>query len=523
MHKSCLSLLLAGTLAACSLEPRYQRPAAPVPQAWPNGPAYRIKPMGEPPGAPGSVPTASRAAADIGWQQFFVDPHLKQLIALALANNRDLRIAVLNIQKARAQYGIQRAVQFPTINASGGEISQRLPGSLRAPGQPALVNEYTAGIGFNAFELDFFGRVRSLKHAALQSYLATEAAQRSVQISLVAQVADAYLTLQADQALLKLAQDTLQSQQHASTLVSRSKRAGALANLDMQRVQTQVDSAQVAVERYTRQAAQDRNALQLLVGGPLPADLPQTGTFSEQPAFETLPAGLPSDLLERRPDIIEAEHRLEAANANIGAARAAFFPSITLTGALGLASTSLASLFSAGMAWTFAPQISVPIFDAGSNQAKLDVAKVQKRIEVATYEKAIQTAFREVADDLAARGTLTRQVAAQQDLVKAARKTYDLSNLRFRGGLDDYYIVLDSQRSLFSAQQDLITMRLAELTNQVNLYKALGGGWTAATPPLAAAPVVPPQPPAVTATTPATAPTMAPAAAIPPGAASPLQ
>lgn len=471
MHKSCLSLLLAGALAACSLEPGYKRPAQPVPNAWTSGPAYKTTPAG-------NTRNPNQAVADIGWRDFFQDDRLRKLIELALANNRDLRMSVLAIDEARAKYRIQRAVQFPAVNATAGEASQRLPPELRAPGQSAVVNQYSAGVGFNAFELDFFGRVRSLRHEALEQYLATEEARRSAQISLVAEVANSYLTWLADQALLKLSEETLKSQQAASDVVSRSIKAGALAQLDLNRVQTQVETARVGVEQYTRQVAQDENALALLIGGPLPRDLPPARTLDAQGILAELPAGLPSELLERRPDIMMAEHQLKAANANIGAARAAFFPSISLTGALGVASGSLTGLFRAGAAWVFAPQITVPIFNAGSNQANLDVAKVSKDINVANYEKTIQTAFREVADGLAARGTYARQTVAQEKLVTATKETYRLSDLRFRGGIDDYLAVLDSQRSLFGAQQTLISLRLAQLTNQVTLYKALGGGWS---------------------------------------------
>ncbi|WP_416051370.1 efflux transporter outer membrane subunit [Cupriavidus basilensis] len=478
-----LGMALPLALAACTLEPTYQRPAQPVPEAWPTGPAYAA-------GTPAAAET-STAAADLGWQDFFVDARLRRLIELALANNRDLRVATLAIEQARAQYRIQRAAQFPAIGASAGVLSQRVPSELRAPGQPAVITQYSAGVGFNAFELDFFGRVRSLKHEALEQYLATEEARRSAHISLVAEVASAYLTWRADQVLLQISEDTLKSQQAAAEMIGRSKRAGAMAQLDLHRAETQVQTARVGVEQYTRQVAQDENAISLLIGGPLPQDLPPPEPFESTSLVAELPAGLPSALLQQRPDIMAAEHRLKASNADIGAARAAFFPTISLTGAVGSASTNLAGLFSAGMgAWTFAPQITLPIFNAGNNQARLDASKVQKDINIAAYEKTIQTAFREVADGLAARGTYDREAAAQETLVKEASETQRLSEMRFKNGVDDYFAVFDAQRQLYTAQQTLATIRLARLTSRVALYKALGGGWsehTAAVAPAAPA------------------------------------
>ncbi|KWR90773.1 RND transporter [Cupriavidus sp. IDO] len=504
-----LPCALAVALAACSLEPNYQRPDAPIPSAYPQGAAYNgAKPgAAAQPGQTGQPQPAGPSAADLGWRDVFVDPNLRQLIELALANNRDLRMATLAIDESRALYQIERAAQFPTVDANAGLVAQRLSSKIRAPGQPAQITTYNAGIGFTAFELDFFGRVRSLKHAALEQYMATEEARRSAQISLVAEVANAYLTLLADRALLKLSQDTLKTQQDAAEMVSRGRRAGAMAQIDQHRVETQVQTAQVGVEQYTRQVAQDENALSLLIGGKLPDAVgdPITATAAGPAPLDgsnllaEFPEGLPSSLLERRPDILDAEHQLKAANANIGAARAAFFPSITLTGAVGAASTSLAGLFSGGLAWVFAPQITVPIFNAGRNQAGLDLAKVRKDIFVANYEKTIQTAFREVADSMAARATYERQAKAQEALVKEGTETRRLSEMRFRNGVDDYFGVFDAQRQLYGAQQSLITYQLASLTSRVSLYKALGGGWrevkddgaTAPPAPVAAQPKAP--------------------------------
>jgi len=469
-----LYVALALPLAACTLEPAYQRPAAPVPSAWPSGAAYAPASGSAAPPAP-NAPNAT--SVEVGWREFFVDPQLQELISRALSGNRDLRIAALSVDEARALYRVQRAAQFPQIDVNAGLASTRVSPKLRAPGQSAQINSYTAGIGFTSYELDFFGRVRSLKHAALEEFMATEDARRSAQITLVAEVADAYLTLLADRELLALSQDTLKSQQEAAEMVSRGQRAGALAKLDEHRAQTQLQTAQVGVEQYTRQVAQDENALTLLLGGPLPAQPQQAPALDAPNLLAALPAGLPSSLLEQRPDIRAAEHQLKAANANIGAARAAFFPSITLTGVLGVASTSLAGLFSGGLAWVFAPQLTMPIFTAGRNQANLDLTTIRKDINVANYEKTIQTAFREVADSMAATATYDRQIKAQETMVQEINETEKLSRMRFRNGVDDYFGVFDAQRQLYNARQQLVTYRLARLDSQVALYKALGGGW----------------------------------------------
>ncbi|WP_080410198.1 efflux transporter outer membrane subunit [Burkholderia ubonensis] len=466
-----LPLALGVALAACSMEPTYQRPDAPIPSAYPGGPAYST------PGANAGQQNGP-AAADLGWRQFFVDPQLQQLIARALANNRDLRIATLNIDAARAQYRLQRAAQFPEIDANLGLNSQRLSPGLRAPGQSPLINTFAAGVGLTNFEIDLFGRVRSMSHAAQEQYLATVEAQRSVHISLVAEVGNAYLTLMADRELLKLAQDTLKNQQDVAAMIHRGKLAGGMAQLDEHRADTQVQTAQVAVEQYTRQVAQDENALTLLIGGgPLPAGVTNAMPLGNQHVLAEFPEGLPSTLLERRPDIMAAEHRLIAANANIGAARAAFFPRITLTGMLGVASATLAGLFSGGAAWLFAPQLTMPIFDGGRNSANLDLATVEKDVNVANYERTIQSAFREVSDSMAARTTFEREVNAQQKMIHDISETQRLAQMRFQNGVDDYFGVFDAQRQLFQAQQLLVTYKLAGLTSRVTLYKALGGGW----------------------------------------------
>ena len=454
-------------LSGCTMAPSYTRPDAPVPANWPNGPAYKDS----------AAKSADKAVTDIKWQVFFINEQLQKLIALALDNNRDLRIATLNIERSRALYRIQRADLFPTVIATGNGIEERVPAVLSLTGQPEIVRQYNVNLGFSSYEIDLFGRVRSLKDKALEEFFATEEARRSVQISLVAEVASDYLTLAADIERLKIAQDTFKSQQSSYNLIQSRFEAGASSELDLRQAQTTVDSARVDIARFTGQVAQDENALALVLGSPVPADLLPSG-LSAITALKELSAGLPSDVLQRRPDIVQAEHLLKAANANIGAARAAFFPSITLTTSIGASSVQLSGLFKGGtaVAWSFAPQITLPIFDAGRNRANLKVTEVDREIFLSQYEKAIQGAFREVADALAQHGTLDDQMEAQQSLTDAIAKSYLLSQARYNNGIASYLDVLDSQRSLYSAQQGLITIRLSRLINLVTLYKVLGGG-----------------------------------------------
>lgn len=455
-------------LAGCStMAPTYTQPAAPVPAAWPNGPAYQTQ----------AAKTADKALADIPWQEFFVDPQLRKLIALALENNRDLRVATLNIERSRALYQIQRSDLFPKVDAAADATFQRIPETLSGTGRARTVDQYSVGLGVSSYEVDLFGRVRSLKDQALEQYLATEQAQRSVQISLVSQVAATYLALAADQERLQLAKETLASQQESFKLTKSRFEAGVSSSLDVNQAQTTVDSARVDIARYTTLAALDENALALVVGSTVPADL-LPATLSETIAsVKEIAPGLPSDVLLSRPDILQAEGQLKGANANIGAARAAFFPKITLVSSIGFGSDDLAGLFKPGsFAWKFAPQITLPIFDGGSNTANLTVAKVDRDIAVAQYEKAIQTAFREVADALAQKGTIDEQLAAQQSLTDATAESFKLSQARYEKGVDSYLTVLDSQRSLYGTQQNLIGARLARLSNLVTLYKVLGGG-----------------------------------------------
>lgn len=453
-------------LSACNMAPGYVRPDAPVPANWPSGPAYKDS----------TVKSTDKAVVDLKWQEFFINDQLQKLIALALDNNRDLRIAALNIERSRALYRIQRSELFPTVVAAGSGIEQGVPASLSSTGQSMTVHQYSVDLGSSAYELDIFGRVRSLKGRALEEFLATEEARRSMQISLVAEVASNYLTLAADKERLKIAQDTYDNQQASYDLIKRRFEAGASSELDLRQSQTSVDSARVEIARFTTQVAQDQNALALVIGSPAPEDLMPAG-LSAITALKELGAGLSSEVLQRRPDIMRAEHLLKAANANIGAARAAFFPRITLTTSVGVASDQLSGLFKGGSGtWSFAPQISLPIFDAGRDRANLKVTEVDREISLAQYEKAVQSAFKEVADALAQYGTLSDQMEAQQSLTDATAVSYRLSEARYRSGIASYLNVLDAQRALYNAQHGLISVRLSRLTNLVTLYKVLGGG-----------------------------------------------
>jgi multidrug efflux system outer membrane protein len=389
---------------------------------------------------------------------------------------------VLNIEQSRAQYRVHRAGLLPDIEATAGGDSARTPQSISAPGLPAVTRDYSAGLGISAYELDLFGRLRSLTAQARETLLATEEARRNVQISLVAEVAADYLTLAADRQRLALAAETLRSQSESYELTRREAEIGSASDLSLREAETTVETARVDVARYSGQIAADVDALNLVVGTIVPEALqPHGGGDALQvldPGAE-LPVGLPSDLLERRPDVLEAERTLRAANANIGAARAAFFPSITLTASDGTASSKLSGLFAAGShAWVFAPQVSLPIFAGGRNLANLAAAHAAHDIEVAKYEQAVQTAFREVADGLALRESLKRQLAAQRALVAASQEAYRLSDARYLSGVDSYLNALDSQRSLYAAQQTLIGTELSRQSNLVTLYQALGGGWS---------------------------------------------
>ena len=458
-----LSVVLAATLAsACSMIPDYRRPAAPVPDAFPN-----------------AAQTAAATPADaIAWRDYFADQRLREVIALALANNRDLRVAALNIEQARARYRIQRADLLPAVGAVGSETAQRLPGDLTGSGESETFRQYSATIGFATYELDFFGRIRSLNAEALEIYLGTEEARRSAQISLVAEVAATWLIIAFDRERLALAQNTYEARMKSHELIRRSLEAGAVSALDLHQSQQLLQSARADVARFGAFLAQDENALALLVGAPVPAELLPATLADKVSAVADLPAGVPSEVLTRRPDILQAERNLLAANASIGAARAAFFPSISLTAAAGTASSTLSGLFDGGSGtWSFIPVIRIPIFEAGRLRANLDVAEVQRDINVAQYEKAIQSAFREVADVLAERASLAERLDARRLQVEATQQTFRLAEARYKGGVDSFLGLLDAQRSLYLAEQELIVVRLADAANRVTLYKVLGGGW----------------------------------------------
>nr|WP_153304531.1 efflux transporter outer membrane subunit [Desulfosudis oleivorans] len=462
--------LAALLLAGCTLAPRYERPQAPVSDQWPAGPAYVQE---ETDGA--------AAAADLAIDAFFTEPRLVQVIDMALASNRDLRTAALNVERARAYYRISRAELLPKINATGTGYKGRVPADLSSSGSAMTVEEYNVNLGITAWEIDLFGRIRSLKARALEEFLATEAARRGARILLVSETAGAWLTLAADTETLDLAQSTLATRQVARDMVARRVEVGLAAEIDLHQAQTQVDEARSAVARLTAQVAKDRNALNLLAGGPVPEEL-LPRSLDEMTVLPDLAAGTPSEILLNRPDIRQAESRLKAAYANIGAARAAFFPSITLTGTLGTASSELSGLFDTESdTWSFAPKISMPIFDPRTWSA-LKVTKVDREIALAQYEKAIQTAFREVADTLASRGTLQEQLDAQASLVRATAEICRIAQARYDAGAMIYLGVLDAQRSLYAARQGLIAVRLADMASRIRLYAVLGGGQTTAEP-----------------------------------------
>lgn len=454
-----LAILVAGALAGCSLAPTYTRPAAPIANVYPS-----------------DTIQSPLDATSPGWREFFPDRRLQTLIETALTNNRDLRITVLRIEEARAQYNIQSADLLPNLNATASGARSRVPASLSPSGVSGVGTSYQVGLGLAAFELDFFGRVRSLNDAALAQYLATEEASRAAHITLVAEVAKAYLAERAFDEQYELARKTQEGRESAYKLAKQRFDVGASSALDLRQNEILVQSARAALATLARQRAQATNALTLLVGTPL-VNLPAAQNLSGQNIVTDIPPGLPSDLLTRRPDIRATEQRLQAANANIGAARAAFFPRIALTGSIGTASNDLSGLFEAGSrAWSFAPQLILPIFDAGRNSANLSLAQTRNNIAVADYEKTIQVAFREVADALVARTALEELIDAQRAVQEAQAERLKLADLRYQNGVASSLEVLDAQRELFSAEQALVQARLLRLTNAIDLYRALGGG-----------------------------------------------
>lgn len=459
MNKIILTIIIT-CLAGCTLIPHYDRPSSPVPDQF----SYTNAPS-----APGSVP-----AAQIGWQDFFKDPRLQELIGLALQNNRDYRVALLNVQQVHDQYRIVQYALLPSFALNGSALRER---EIATSDKYVKIRNYGANLN-TSYEVDLFGNIRSLQAQAVEQYLATKEASRAAQISLVSQVASQYLIVLALDQQEALAKQTLESVQSYDDLISKSYQYGNSSALDLQLALTQVQTAQADIANYERQRAQAMDALMLLVGQALPDDLPQAQSLSQQNLIEDIPVGLSSDLLEQRPDILEAEHNLKAANDNIGIVRANFFPTITLTASDGTASVQLAKIFKAGTnVWSFSPQISLPLFNQNTNFANLNAAWVGQRIEIAQYEKTIQTAFKEVSDAIIARDTYNQQIMAQRGLVQAEQERFNLTSVRYKEGIDNYLTVLLAQQDLYTAQANLIQVSLDRFTNLISLYKALGGGW----------------------------------------------
>lgn len=464
MHnlKALGAITLSLALAACDMAPKYVRPQLAVPAASPRGPAY------------GTDSGAAIVPADTAWRDFFTDARLARVIETALANNRDLRIALANVEQARAQYRVQRADLLPGVSAGGTATYQDSPFSLAGSGRTDL---YQAQVGISAWEVDLFGRVRNLSKAAQEQYFASVETRNAAQTALIAETANAWLTMAADQERLRIARDLEQA--FGKTLeLNRARFAKGIASeLEVRQAQTSYDAARSTIAETTTLVAQDQNALNLLAGTTVPAtDLPE-GFPTASATIENLPANIASDVLLRRPDIASAEHQLLSANANIGAARAAFFPNISLTAAFGSLSLGLSNLFGSGSSfWSVAPTASLPIFDFGKNKGNLAYAKATYDAMLATYEKSVQTGFREVADALARRGTMGQQLEAQTSQRDAARVAYTLSEARFRAGVDGFLTTLDSQRALSNAEQSLLTTRLTRASNMVELYRAIGGG-----------------------------------------------
>lgn len=460
MRPLAIPFLLA--LSACSLTPALDKPAPPVPAALP---------------AIAGVETHA-LAVEFEWRTLFGDRRLRRLVELALANNRDLRLAALNTETVQAQYGIQRAARLPAIDATGGVTRQRTAANGKtSPAVPATTqNQYGLTVGLSAFEIDLFGRVRSLSDAALARYLASDQGRRSARIALIGAVADAHFAERLAQEQRQLAERTLADWQRSLDLAQRLRERSQNSGLDVAQAEGQLATAQADLEARTRAVAQARNALQLLIGAEPPADLPDALPLEGQAVTLRPPAGLSSDLLLRRPDILQAEQALIAANADIGAARAAFFPRLSLTTSLGYVSPAMAGLFGADHGtWTFAPQITLPLFQGGRLNAELRLAELRKSAAVAEYERVIQIAFREVADGLAGQATFGRQIEAQTRVVTSAERRVELSSRRYRAGVEGRLELLDSQRQLYAARQALLDLRRDELGNAVALYKALGG------------------------------------------------
>jgi multidrug efflux system outer membrane protein len=463
-----LSSLALLVLSACQLAPEQQAIELPVPDAYAS-----------------VAQGVGTAASQLHWQQFFSNPKLQQLIELSLTQNKDLQIATLNVQRVRALYQIEDSALYPALNLNASGTRQRLPADLTSTGSAQINQQYSATVGITSYELDFWGKVRNQSEQALQQLYATEQAQLSSQISLVAELANAWLSYAADQQLLELATHTLHSQQKTLELTEQSYHLGAASALTLQQVKSTVATAKVDIARYQRLLQRDKNALDLLTGAQVSADLLPDQPLSKVVQLPELPAGLPSDLLQQRPDLKAAEHDLLAANANIGIAKAAFFPSISLTANAGSASSELDNLFKGGSgSWSFMPSVHLPIFNMGRTQANLDLAEAQQQVALVTYQQKIQQAFQEVSDALADREGYAAQLQAQQDLANSNQQSFSLSEARFKQGADSYLQVLDAQRSWYSTQQQLINGQQALLASQISLYKVLGGGWQSNTSPV---------------------------------------
>ena len=464
IKKIMLGVAAAAALSACSMAPKYAQPQVET---------------GHFPAVSGSLnPTGQVAATRLGWQDYFADARLQTLIALALENNRDLRVAALNVEAVRAQYAIARADRLPALGATGtgnkGRVAQDLSGAV---GQSYITESYTAGLGVAAFELDLFGRVKSLSDNALNQYFAQTQNRDAAQISLIATVAKAYFAERSAQERMDLAARVLKSREESKKLTDLKFKSGVISAIDVRVAETQIETARADYAVAEQARTQARTALALLIGQPLPDNLPAGASLDAQFVNAELPVGLPSEILYQRPDVRAAEFALKGANANIGAARAAFFPRITLTGSIGSGSTELSGLFTGGNStWSFMPQISLPIFTWGQNKANLDLATVRKNIAVAQYEQTVQAAFKDVADALSARGTLQRQYQAQQNSARAQADRYRLVNMRFSHGISSSLELLDAERDSYSAQQALLATRQTLLENRADVYKVLGGG-----------------------------------------------
>lgn len=467
--------VLVMLLSSCTMIPEYKRPDLPVTDSWPAGSSY-IPTVHE--NSKDNSEASDVMVMDLAWQDYFRSDRLKAIIKMTLDNNRNLKVALLTIEKAKASYGIQHSSRLPTIAGEGSFSRSGVPEDLSSTGSSMTSSTINADLAVTSYELDFFGRVKSLDKEELESYLATEEAFLNTRIALIAEIADSYLEYLANKRLLLLAENTFKAQEETYSVVKKQYELGSATRLDLAQAATSVENSKVSISQYTRLTAQARNAIILLAGSDVDKFLDDSETIESIHFMENLPEGLPSKILLARPDIRQAEHQLKAANADIGAARAALYPAISLTGSFGLASDSLSSLLTSGAAWAwnFAPSVSIPIFNRDGLKASLEVARVSEKIAAAEYESAIQTAFREVADQLAARGTYKKQLAAQEALVAASQNAYELSSARYKNGIDNFLTVLDSQRSLLSAQQNAVTVRQAYLSNLVNLYKVLGGG-----------------------------------------------